>query len=82
MPRVCAITGKKTTSMKTVKRSGSPKKKGGVGLKRTGVHNRTYKPNLHKKTIWVDGKPKRVWLSARALRELDPNVLINPSKRV
>ncbi len=82
MPKVCALTGKKTTSMKTVRRSGSPKKKGGVGVKRTGVHKRVYKANLHKKTIWVDGKPQRVWLSAKALRGLNPTLLINPNKPV
>ena len=53
MPRVCAITGKKTVSQTTSKRKGSPKKRGGVGLKQVGVHKRTFKPNLVKKTLWV-----------------------------
>ncbi|MEZ4632942.1 MAG: bL28 family ribosomal protein [Deinococcales bacterium] len=81
MPKVCAITGRKTRSIKTVTRSGSAKKKGGVGLKRTGVHNRTQKANLQKKTIWLDGKPQKVWLSTKALREMDPSLLSNPNKR-
>jgi len=29
---------------------------------------RTYKPNLQKVRVLVDGKPKRVWVSARALK--------------
>ena len=33
MPKACAVTGKKTCFQKTSKRRGSPKKKGGVGLK-------------------------------------------------
>ena len=80
MPRVCAVTGKKTRSIKTSKRKGSAKRKGGVGLKQVGVHKRQVKPNLQKRTIWTDGKPKKVWLSTKALRELDPTRLVNPNK--
>ncbi|MEX2535500.1 MAG: L28 family ribosomal protein [Trueperaceae bacterium] len=80
MPRVCAITGKRTKMQKTSKRKGSPKKKGGVGLKQVGVHRRTVKPNLQKRTIWIAGKPHRVWLSAKALRNLDPTMLVNPNR--
>lgn len=76
----CFITGKRTRSIKISLRRGSPKKKGGVGLKRTGVHKRIQKPNLLKKTVWIDGKPQRVWLSAKALRGLDPTTLINPHR--
>ena len=81
MPKICAITGKKTRFQKTSKRKGSPKRRGGVGLKKVGVHNRTVKPNLQKKTIWVDGKLQNVWLSTKALRSLDPALLVNPNKR-
>ena len=80
MPKVCAVTGKKTRFHKTSKRKGSPKKAGGVGLKKSGVRSRTVKPNLQKKTIWLGGKPERVWLSAKALRQLDPTLLVNPSR--
>jgi len=80
MSKECAVTGKKTRFIKTSKRKGSPKKRGGVGLKRDGVHKRMQKPNLHKKTIWVDGKPEKVWLSTKALRSLDPSVFVNPNK--
>jgi large subunit ribosomal protein L28 len=81
MPRKCFVTGKGTRSIKTSTRSGLAKAKGGVGLKRTGVHKRTQKPNLQKKTLWLDGKPQRVWLSTKALRSLAPEVLMAPSRR-
>ncbi len=29
---------------------------------------RTFKPNLQKVRVLVDGKPKRVWVSTRALK--------------
>lgn len=80
MPRVCAITGKRTRTSKTSKYKGSAKRKGGVGLKQVGVHKRTVKPNLQKRTIWLDGKPQRVWLSAKAIRSLDPTAFVNPHK--
>ena len=80
MSKVCTITGKKTRYQKVSTRKGSPKKNGGVGLKKVGVHSRTVKPNLHKKTVWRNGKPGRVWLSTKALRDLDPVLLVNPNK--
>ena len=80
MARECAITGKKTRSQTTSKRKGSAKKKGGVGLKQVGVHKRKIKPNLQKRTIWVDGKPQKVWLSTQALRSMDPTLFVNPNK--
>jgi large subunit ribosomal protein L28 len=81
MPKVCAITGRKTRHQTTSLRKGSPKRRGGVGLKQVGVHKRAIKANLQKRTMWVDGKPQRVWLSTQALRSLDPTVLINPQNR-
>lgn len=41
------------------------------GNKRSKALNstrRAWKPNLQKVRILVDGKPKRVWVSARALK--------------
>ncbi len=80
MPRVCALTGKRTRSLRTSKRRGSAKKKGGVGLKQVGVHKRTQKPNLQKKTIWLGGRAKRVYLSTKALRSLEPSLLSPPRR--
>jgi len=55
MARVCYVTGRRTTS----------------GNNRSHAMNktkRTYKPNLQKVRILVDGKPKRVYVSAKALK--------------
>ena len=53
--QVCYFTGRKTVS----------------GNNRSHAMNKTkraVKPNLQKVTILVDGKPKKVWASARALK--------------
>lgn len=55
MARVCAVTGRRTKS----------------GNRRSHALNsnkRTWKANLQKVRILVDGKPKRVYVSARALK--------------
>ena len=55
MARVCYVTGRRTTS----------------GNNRSHAMNktkRTFKPNLQKVRILVDGKPKRVYVSAKALK--------------
>ena len=55
MARVCYVTGRRTTS----------------GNNRSHAMNktkRTYKPNLQKVRILVDGKPKKVYVSAKALK--------------
>ena len=55
MAKVCYFTGRKTVS----------------GNNRSHAMNKTkraVKPNLQKVTILVDGKPKKVWASARALK--------------
>ena len=46
-------------------------RKTSFGNKRSHALNasrRSWKPNLQKVRILVDGKPKRVWVSARALK--------------
>lgn len=55
MARVCYVTGRRTTTGN--KRSHS--------LRAT---KRTWKANLHKVRILVNGKPKKVFVSARALK--------------
>lgn len=55
MSRKCVITGRKT----------------GTGNKRSHALNsskRSYKANVQKVRILIDGKPKRVYVSARALK--------------
>ena len=55
MARVCYVTGRRTTS----------------GQNRSHAMNktkRTYKPNLQKVRIMVNGSPKKVYVSAKALK--------------
>lgn len=55
MAKVCYFTGRKARS----------------GNNRSHALNatkRTFKANLQKVRVLVDGKPKRVWVSARALK--------------
>ena len=52
MAKVCYFTGRKTKS----------------GNNRSHAMNSTKRTNLQKVTILVDGKPKKVWVSTRALK--------------
>ncbi|MGK0552122.1 50S ribosomal protein L28 [Enterococcus faecalis] len=55
MAKVCYFTGRKTSS----------------GNNRSHAMNatkRTVKPNLQKVRVLVNGKPKKVWVSTRALK--------------
>ena len=55
MAKVCYFTGRKTVS----------------GNNRSHAMNstkRTVKPNLQKVRVMIDGKPKKVWVSTRALK--------------
>ncbi|HLG27315.1 50S ribosomal protein L28 [Paenisporosarcina macmurdoensis] len=55
MPKVCVITGRKS-------RAGNARSH---AMNKT---KRTWGANLQKIRILVDGKPKRVWVSARAMK--------------
>jgi len=55
MSRVCYITGKRTSSGNNVSHSNKKSK-------------RQWRVNVQKVRILVDGKPKRVYVSARALK--------------
>ncbi len=78
MPRVCALTGRKTTSGRTYTHRGKAKYLGGVGTKVTGKTQRTFKPNLHTVTALIDGKPARIKVSAKAIRM---GLVVRPLKR-
>ncbi|QIL46148.1 50S ribosomal protein L28 [Vagococcus coleopterorum] len=55
MAKECYITGRKS-------RSGNSRSHA------MNASKRTWKPNLQKVRILVDGKPKKVWVSTRALK--------------
>ena len=68
MPRVCAISGKKTTIGRQYTRRGLAKKKGGVGKKITGKSARTFKPNIQKIRVVVNGRVVRMKVAAKFIR--------------
>ena len=55
MAKVCYVTGRKARSGNTRSRA-------------MNANKRKFKANLQKVTILVDGQPKKVWVSARALK--------------
>lgn len=68
MPYVCGISGKRTSIGKQYKRRGLAKAKGGVGQKVTGRTRRTFKPNLQRIRVIVDGKRTRMYVAAKYIR--------------
>lgn len=68
MPNVCEMCGKATRSGRSITRRGRPKRLGGVGLKTTGVSKRTFKPNIQRVKVLVNGVPKRMRLCAKCLK--------------
>ncbi len=82
MPNVCYFTGKRTTFGRKRAYGGQKIKKGGFGLKTTGISRRTFKPNLQTVNAVVveNGKTrvKRVKASVHAIRS---GLVIKPLKR-
>lgn len=78
MPRVCHFTGRKTSSGNTYTHRGKAKYLGGVGTKVTGKTKRKFKPNIQKVTAVIDGAPKRIKVSAKAIRM---GMVVKPMKR-
>jgi len=79
MSRKCVKCGKKTITGCSIARRGLPKKKGGVGLKTTGVTKRTFVPNLQRKKTIVDGKIKTVLVCAKCIKA---GKIVAPVKKV
>ena len=78
MPRVCSITGVRTAKGNKVRHRGRAKHLGGVGTKITSCTRRSFKPNLQRVNALVDGTPKRITVSTRALRQ---GLVVKPLKR-
>jgi len=68
MPYVCGISGKRTKIGKQYTRRGLAKAKGGVGQKVTGKTPRTFKPNLQKIRVVVNGRRTRMYVAAKYIR--------------
>lgn len=64
----CAITGKKPVKGRSYKYRGKAKYLGGVGKKVTGKTKRTFKPNLQKIRVEVNGTVKKLRVSTSAIR--------------
>ncbi len=69
MPRVCHFTGAKTSSGNKLQRRGKAKYLGGVGIKTTSVKKRRFLPNLQTVSAVIDGSPRRIKVSTRAIRQ-------------
>lgn len=55
MAKVCYFTGRRS-------------KAGNSRSHALNASRRTWKPNLQKVRVLIDGKPKKVWVSTRALK--------------
>ena len=78
MPRVCALTGRRTSAGRTYTTRGKAKYLGGVGTKVTGKTKRTFRPNIQTVTALVDGSPKRIKVSTKAIKS---GLVVKPLKR-
>jgi large subunit ribosomal protein L28 len=78
MARECYFTGKRTRSGRSIARRGKAKYLGGVGRKTTGITRRKFKPNVQIVRAVVEGKVRRVKVSAKAMRL---GVIVKPQKR-
>ncbi len=78
MPRVCHFTGKRTTVGRSRRSRGRPKYLGGIGLKVTALSKRTFKPNLQIVRAMVDGRPMRIKVCTRAIKQ---GLVVKPLKR-
>lgn len=68
MARVCEICGKKPVTGNRIVRSGLAKKKGGIGLHRTGVTRRRFLPNLHSVRLTEGGGTVRRTVCAACIK--------------
>ena len=78
MSRVCYFTGKRTRAGRSYAKRGKAKYLGGVGTKVTGKTKRKFKPNIQKVRAIIDGRPVRIKVSAKAIRN---GLVIKPQKR-
>ena len=78
MPRVCELTGRKTSAGNSYTHRGKPKYLGGVGTKVTGKTKRKFRPNIQTVTAVVDGSVKRIKVSTKAMRS---GMVVKPLKR-
>ncbi len=78
MARVCYFTGARTSTGRKIHYRGRPKYQGGIGLNISGIAKRKFKPNIQTVRAIVDGKPMRIKVSTRAIRN---GLVVKPLKR-
>ncbi len=78
MPRVCAITGRKTHAGRKYTHRGKAKRLGGVGIKTTGKTKRKFRANIQRVRAVVDGHVTRIKVSTKAIRS---GLVTKPLKR-
>lgn len=78
MARRCPFTGKQTITGRSIARRGKAKYLGGVGRKVTGSSKRKFKPNIQKVRAVIDGRVRRIRVSAKAIRL---GFIVKPVKR-
>ncbi|MCX7661433.1 MAG: 50S ribosomal protein L28 [Candidatus Omnitrophica bacterium] len=66
--RRCIICQKKPFKGNSLARRGSPKRKGGTGLKTTRVSRRTFLPNLQKIRILHNKRVMRAYVCAECIK--------------
>lgn len=64
----CPICGKKPILGNQIARRGKAKYLGGVGRKITGISRRTFRPNLQRIQVNVDGAIKRMRVCVQCIR--------------
>ena len=68
MSRVCEICGKGPVAGRSIVRRGLAKKKGGVGMKITGISPRRFLPNLKTVRALINGAPKKIRVCVKCLK--------------
>jgi large subunit ribosomal protein L28 len=69
MAKVCEICGRRPTSGSSIARRGLAKRKGGTGIKTTGVSKRWFRPNIQKIRVIVGNKVKRLRVCTRCIKK-------------
>lgn len=78
MSRECYFTGRRTSFGRSISRRGKAKYLGGVGRKVTGIAKRRFKPNIQRVRAVLNGRVRRLRVSARAIRM---GLVVKPPKR-
>ncbi len=68
MSKICEICGKSSGTGNTVTRRGRAKRLGGVGIKRTSITKRKFKPNIQRVWAVEEGRSKRINVCAKCIK--------------